>query len=280
MFTPMRVSALVAALAASLSVSTVEPYAQTSPRASVLDESEPPPQARTRPSLKILTDNDFPPFNFVDDEGALAGFNVDLARAVCLETNSACDIQARAWDDLLPALVKGEADAVIAGHAITKRALRQVDFTDRYFHTPARFAVRRDGSNFEATPEGLDGRRIGVAKDSAHEAFARTFFRDSRVESFPSADIARDALIAGKIDALLDDGMSLSFWLAGTSSRACCQFRGGPFFEPRFFGDGMAIAIAKGDHDLRRLLNDALKRVRASGRYEELVQRYFPNRVY
>ena len=243
-------------------------------------QSDEPAPARTRPALRILTDNDFPPFNFVDEEGVLTGFNVDLARAICLETNAACDVQAKPWEQLLTALQRGDADAVLAGYAISSRTLRQVDFTDRYFHTPARFVARRDGGDFEATPDGLDGKKIGVAKDSAHEAFVRAFFRDSRIEVFASPDLARDALVAAKIDAILDDGISLSFWLGGTSSRDCCAFRGGPFFEPKYFGDGMAIAIAKGDPDLRRTLNAALKRVRASGRYEELVQRYFPNRVY
>lgn len=235
---------------------------------------------RNRPVLRIFMDSDFPPFNFLDEEGALTGFNVDLARAICLETNAACDVQAKPWDDLLPALRRGEVDAVMSGLAISARTLRQVDFTDRYFHTPARFAVRRDGPTFQATPEGLDGRRIGVAKATAHEAFARIFFRDSRIMVYATADLARDDLIAGKIDAVFDDGISLSFWLGGTSSKDCCVFRGGAFFEPRYFGDGMAIAIAKGDPELRQQLNAALRQVRASGRYEELVQRYFPIRAY
>ena len=48
----------------------------------------------------------------------------------------------------------------------------------------------------------------------------------------------------------------------------------------RFFGDGIAIAIPKSDPEIKGLLNDALKKVRASGRFEELVQRYFPVRIY
>jgi polar amino acid transport system substrate-binding protein len=273
-----RMALAMAALALGLSsVALAQGVPGFGPAPTAADETLAP---RSRPALRILTDSDFPPFNFIDEEGVLTGFNVDLARAICLETNAACDVQHKPWEELLTALLKGDADAVMAGHAVSSRTLRQVDFTDRYFHTPARFAARRDGADFEATPDGLDGRKIGVAKDTAHEAFVRAFFRDSRIEVFASPDLARDALVAGKIDALLDDGISLSFWLGGTASRDCCAFRGGPFFEPKYFGDGMAIAIAKGDADLRRTINAALKRVRASGRYEELVQRYFPNRVY
>ena len=56
--------------------------------------------------------------------------------------------------------------------------------------------------------------------------------------------------------------------------------KGGPYLEPKFFGDGIAIAVPKTDPEVRRLLNQALKRVRASGRFEELVRRYFPVRIY
>jgi polar amino acid transport system substrate-binding protein len=56
--------------------------------------------------------------------------------------------------------------------------------------------------------------------------------------------------------------------------------RGGPFLEPKYFGDGIAIAVPKTDPGIRLLLNKALDRVRASGRFDELVQRYFPVRIY
>lgn len=235
--------------------------------------------SRSRLVLRFLTDSDFPPFNYLDEEGVLTGFNVDLARAICLETSSSCDIQYRPWEELLPALQRGEADAVIAGHVVSARALRLASFTERYFHTPGRFIGRR-GVAVEATPVGLDGKRIAVAKDTAHEAFVRTFFRDSRVIAYSSPELAREALMAGTADVAFDDGVGVSFWLSGTASRECCEFKGGPYFEPRFFGDGLAIAVSRNDVDLRLTLNTALRRVRESGRLEELVQRYFPNRVY
>lgn len=230
--------------------------------------------------IRFLTDSDFPPFDFYDEDGVLVGFNVDLARAICLELNTSCDIKVRPWEDLFPALQNGQADAVIAGHRVTAAALKQVDFTDRYFHTPGRFAARKDTPKIEMTPSGLDGKHIAVARGTAHEAFLRAFFRDSPLVVYENADLAREALAAGKADFLFDDGISLAFWLNGTLSRQCCEMRGGPFLEPKFFGDGIAIAVPKNDPQIRLLLNKALDRVRASGRFEELVQRYFPVRIY
>ncbi len=230
--------------------------------------------------VRFLTDSDFPPFNFYDEDGVLVGFNIDLARAICLELSTACDIKARPWDDLFGGLKAGEADAVIAAHKVTSAGLAEVAFTDRYFHTPGRFAGRVGGGDIDVTPSGLDGRRIGVAKGTSHEAFLKAFFRDSPVTVFETADLAREALVAEKVDYIFDDGISLAFWLNGTLSRQCCEMKGGPFLEPKYFGEGLAIAVPKNDPEIRLLLNDAMKRIRASGRFEELVQRYFPVRIY
>jgi polar amino acid transport system substrate-binding protein len=230
--------------------------------------------------IRFLTDSDFPPFNFYDEDGVLVGFNVDLARAICLELGTACDIKVRNWDELFAGLKSGEADAVIAAHKVTPQALADVAFTDRYFHTPGRFAGRKDVEETEMTPSGLDGKRIAVARGTAHEAYLKSFFRDSPLVLFENSDLAREALAAGKVDFVFDDGISLAFWLNGTLSKQCCEMRGGPFLEPRFFGDGLAIAVPLADPALKALINDALRKVRLSGRFEELVQRYFPVRIY
>jgi polar amino acid transport system substrate-binding protein len=232
-----------------------------------------------RAAIRFLTEADYPPFHYYDEDGTLVGFNVDLARAICLELAAACDIQVRPWDQLLAALKRGESDAVIASHAITTGALRHVDFSDQYYLTPARFVARRGGAGLAATPDGLEGKRIGVAKGTAHEAYLRTFFRNSRITTFENQDVARDALTTSSVDLVFDDGIGLVFWLNGTASKGCCEFLGGPFFEPKYFGDGVGIALKKDDAELKVLINAALKKVRSTGRYEELMLRYFPIRA-
>ncbi len=230
--------------------------------------------------LRFLTSGNYPPFNYYDDEGVLVGLNIDLARAVCLDLSLACDIRVRDWADLLKGLKSGDTDAVIAGHAVTTQAARNFEFTDRYFYTPARFAIARTSSLRTITPDALVGSRIGVTKGTAHERFLKIFFRDSRIMPFDSNDAAREALRDGKVDALFGDSIGIAFWLNGTLSRRCCEFRGGAYFEPKFFGHGLSIIIKKDDPRLKLLLNEALSRVKQSGRLEELVQRYFPIRAY
>ncbi len=252
---------------------------QLQPTPSAAEEAEPQPLPR-RVAIRFLTDSDYPPFNYYDEDNVLTGFNVDIARSICLELAAACDIQVRAWPELLHALRRGEADAVIASHAVSTNALKAVDFSDRYYHTPARFAARRSAGRLDVTPEGLEGKKIVVAKGTAHEAYLRTFFRDSSIRAYESQELARDALISGAADLLFDDGIGLAFWLNGTASKACCEFKGGPFGEPKYFGDGVAVAVNREDQQLKLLINSALKRLRENGRYEELVLRYFPLRAF
>src|SRR5690606_8320298 len=73
------------------------------------------PEAKgPRRLIRFLTSSDYPPFQFLKPDQSPAGFNVDLARALCAELEFPCTIQALPWDDLLGALDNGRADALIA----------------------------------------------------------------------------------------------------------------------------------------------------------------------
>ena len=198
-----------------------------SPPATAQPAEEPQPLPR-RVAIRFLTDSDYPPFNYYDEDNVLTGFNVDIARSICLELAAACDIQVRAWQELLPALRRGEADAVIASHAVSANALKAVDFTDRYYHTPARFAGKRTAGRLDVTPEGLEGSKIAVTKGTAHEAYLRAFFRDSSIRAYESPELARDALISGAAELLFDDGIGLAFWLNGTALQGLLRVQGRP----------------------------------------------------
>lgn len=230
--------------------------------------------------IRFMTDADYPPFNYLDIEGKLTGFNVDLAGAICAEVNAACDIKVRPWEELFSALKNGEADAVIAGHAVTAKSVMEVDFTDRYFYTPGRFAAKTTSEKIEVSPENLEGRTIAVTQGSPHEAYLKSFFKNSSIQKFETSEQARDALLQGKTEYLFEDGISLAFWINGTLSQKCCELRGGAYLEPKFFGDGIAIAVPYNDPQIKALLNVALQNLRRNGQFEELVARYFPFRIF
>ncbi len=230
--------------------------------------------------LRFATESDYPPFNYRDEDGLLTGFNVDLARAICKELEVTCEVNVTDWDKLVGALKNDEADAVIASIAITPQTIREVDFTNSYYATPAKFVTLKSSRLSDITPDGLSGYTIAVVKDTAHEAYLRNFFEDAEILPFPTAEEARKALKEGKADLLFGDAVTLMFWINGQDSGGCCQFRGGGFQEAEYFGEGVGIAVAKGNIRLKEVLNYALARVRASGRFEELKLRYFPESIY
>ncbi|WP_428989847.1 transporter substrate-binding domain-containing protein [Methylocapsa aurea] len=226
--------------------------------------------------IRFLTEDDYPPFDFALPDGAIAGFNVDLARAICEELELPCTIQRRRWDTLVAALDENAGDAAIASLAITAEARKKADFTAPYYTTPGRFVVRKDSELPGAAPAALADRTIAVAADSAHEAYLRKFFPASTLATYPTAQLARSALKDGRAHAMFGDAISLAFWLNGADAADCCMFKDGPYSDPNFFGDGVGIAVKKNNIALRRALDYALARVSQKGVYSELYLKYFP----
>ena len=226
--------------------------------------------------IRFLTETDYPPFDYAGPDGAPAGFNVDLARMICEEIKVACTIQQRRYDTLISSLNSNSGDAVIASIAETPEMRRQADFSDPYYRTPAHFVSRRDYPNDDVRPEALEGKKIAVVAGTAHEAYLKALFTEAELHPYPSEDAARFALKKGDVDLLFGDGISLAFWLNGTDSGGCCEFRGGPYLESRYFGEGVGIAVRRGNTVLRQAFNWALFRLWEKGRFTDLWLRYFP----
>lgn len=227
-------------------------------------------------TLRFVTDTGYPPFHYYDEVGALTGFNVDLAKAICETLEVACEIKATNWSDLIPSLDNGEADAAIASIRITTEVLEAADFTSRYYATPARFVARKDSELKDIRPETVEGLKIGVAKGTGHEAYIAEFFPDAAIAAFDTPEVSQAALKDGAIDLIFGDGISQTFWINGVISEACCEFRGEPYVDAKFFGEGVGIAVKKGNRKLAEILTYGLEQVHANGRYEELFLRYFP----
>lgn len=267
-------------IAASIVASAVAQTAPTAPQKWREVQTGPKPDWSWLPQLRVITESDYPPFNYYDEDGQLIGFNVDLARAICRELAVPCEISTAEWNALIPALKNNEADAVMASVKISAKALAEVDFTNRYYATPARFVAKIDSRIKEISVAELKNIKIAVVQGTAHEAFLQDFFPGAKIIPFPSPAEARSALKNGQAELLFGDGISLMFWIQGTESNRCCEFKGEGYSEPRYFGDGVGIAVRKGNTRLREVLDYALAKVRASGRYEELMLRYFPLPLY
>jgi len=226
--------------------------------------------------IRFLTEIDYPPFNFAGPDGNPQGFNVDLARMLCEELKLTCTVQMRRFETLVPALNDNRGDAAIASIAASPAMRDKVDFTDSYYRTPARFVAKRDSPIEDPLPERLEGRKVAVVANTAHEAYIKALFTEVEVRAYPSADVARLALRRGDVDLLFGDAITLAFWLNGSDSENCCAFRGGPYIDSRYFGEGVGIAVKRGNDLVRQALNWALFRVWEQGRFTDLWLRYFP----
>lgn len=241
---------------------------------------ERPDASQLPASIRFLTTDDFPPFNFLAADGALMGFNLDLARAICAELGASCTLQTVPFADLLTNLEENKADAVIAGIAATPAVRQRADFSERYLGTPARFVARSAAAPRAVTPVEAAGKSVAVVAGTAHEAYLKDFFPASVIRPYPDASAAREALRTGEVDLLFGDGIGLALWLNGSASQGCCRFVGGPFTESRYFGDGLAIAVRPGNDPLRRAFDYALQRVWEKGVYADLYLRWFPIGFY
>jgi polar amino acid transport system substrate-binding protein len=229
--------------------------------------------------IRFLTETDYPPFNFAAPDGSPQGFNVDLARLICEELKTGCTVQMRRFETLIPSLNENRGDAVIASIAPSADTRTKVDFSDPYYRSPARFVARRDSAIEDVIPEKLEGRKVAVVTGTAHEAYLKALFPEAELRTYPNSDLARLALRRSDVDLMFGDAIALAFWLNGTSSENCCVFRGGPYLDSRYFGEGIGIAVRKGNDSndsMRLALNWGMFRLWEQGRFTDLWLRYFP----
>ncbi|MDF1608773.1 transporter substrate-binding domain-containing protein [Hoeflea sp. YIM 152468] len=245
-------------------------------------ERIPVPDLSTYNRIRFVTTVDFPPFNFLDQTGRLAGFHIDLARAICdeLEILPRCQIQALPWAELEGALSTGQAEALIAGLAITADSRAAHHFTRTYLALPARFAIRADKLPTQNSAKALAGQRVGVLAGTAHEAMVRDWFGGVKPVTFSRPGWMFDALKAGSIDAVFGNGLQLSFWLSSQSAEGCCRFFDGPYFSQAHLGEGLAIAVSPRRAALAEAFDHALAELNRNGRFSELYLRWFPNGLY
>jgi len=229
------------------------------------------------PAIRFLTSNNFPPFNFSNEIGELSGFNIDLAKEICLFLDIVCTIQAWPWDQVADALSSNQGDALIAGLAINEENAKYFDFSDIYLMFPARFITLKDKiDDFGKTP--LLEQIIAVRKNSNHEKFLLHYFPKLKTISYENEIEALNALLAGKSSAFFGDAMRISFWL--NENPNCCAFASNAYFNSNYFGQGLAITFPAGRGEVRNVVNYALAQLKKNGKYDELYLRWFPISFY
>lgn len=233
-------------------------------------------------AIRFVVTTDFPPFSFIDESGKLNGFNVYLAKSICseLKITGACTIQAIPFGEIGTALNSGQADAAIAGMDSNEKSRAEFGFTRSYMRFPARFAVQRKQSSKLEFDTGLNAQKIGTLAGSPLDTMARAYFPGAVTSAYASRDLLYKDLKGGKLDAVFDDAMRLSFWLNGQASAGCCIFEGEPFYSPKYLSEGMRIAVPLTRPDVTAALDKALLAAQNRGILNELYLRFFPVGFY
>jgi len=230
--------------------------------------------------VRIGTEGAYPPFNYIDSDGKLQGFDVDIANALCAAAKLDCEFVVQDWDGIIPGLLAKKFDAIVASMSITEERKQAVDFTDKYYQTPAKFVTKAD-ANIEISKAGLKGKSVAVQRATIHENFLQDNFGDViEIRSYATQDEANADLVAGRVDLVIADSVALDEGFLKTDAGKGFAFTGPGYSDPKWFGDGAGIAIRKGEDELREALNKAIKQIRADGTYKKINGKYFEYDVY
>lgn len=229
--------------------------------------------------VRIGTEGAYPPFNYITAAGELTGFDVEIAQALCDEMKVKCEFVTSDWDGIIPALLAGKFDAIIASMSITEERKKKVDFTEKYYNTPPAIAAAKNSDLKGVMASDLAGKVIGAQGSTTHSNYAEEKFSGAEVRLYPTPDEYKLDLENGRLDAVIDDVVVLSEWIEGGGG-ACCKVVGTLPTDPVINGEGAGIALRKGEDELRRKFNAAIKAIRASGKYAEINNKYFDFDVY
>jgi arginine/ornithine transport system substrate-binding protein len=164
--------------------------------------------------------------------------------------------------------------------SITEERKQKVAFTNKYYNTPAKF-VRKKGSGIEISKEGLKGKTVGVQRATTHDNFITAEFGDTvEIKRYATQDDAYLDAVAGRVDLLLADSVAMKDGFLETDAGKGFEYVGPDYNDPKYFGEGVGVAIRKGDSDLVGLFNGAIKAIRDSGKYKQIQDKYFDFDVY
>lgn len=234
-----------------------------------------PAESNTTPSdntkqIRIATESSFKPFSYLDNSGNLVGFEIDLANALCEEMKAQCDIQSQDWEGLIPGLNAKKFDAVMAGMSATEERAKVVDFSDAYFNNTL---VLLGKKGVDLNVNTLDGKNIAAQQATVSADYVTTNHPQAIIKTYSTQDNAYLDLNAGRVDGMISDIVPALDWLK-TEQGAEFEAKG----DPIDINDTVAIALRKND-PLKDEFNTALAKLKESGKYDELVGKYFDKNI-
>jgi lysine-arginine-ornithine-binding protein len=231
-------------------------------------------------TVRIGTEGAYPPFNYVENN-ELKGFDIDIGKALCEKMKVTCTFVAQDWDGIIPALLAGKYDAIVASMSITEERKKQIDFSKKYYNTPASFVASKDTKITDTSPASLKGKVLGAQGSTIHSNYLEDLYAKAgaEVKLYGKQDEANLDLANGRLDAVLADKVVLLEWM-NTKEGGCCKFVGAEYKDPKYFGEGVGVGIRKGEPELVAMFNKAIDEILADGTYKKINDKYFPFSVY
>ena len=231
--------------------------------------------AKDWPRIRFASEGARPPYNYLNGDSQLDGFEIDLAREICARLKAECSFVAQDWESLIPGLLAGQYDAVIAALEINDRRREKIAFSEPYLHMPSSFVSARRRQIRDESPEGLAGRTIGVAADTPQQAYLEERYTKSTIKTYDGIEAAMLDLAEGRIDVMFGEKDAVTDFLKNRYEAKCCKLLADAPRDPAIVGEGLGIGLRKEDADLRALIDKALGDVMADGTYAKLAEKYF-----
>ena len=229
--------------------------------------------------LRIATEGAYAPFNYLDDQGNVQGFEIDLARAMCDELGANCEFVVQDWDGIIPGLLAQKYDAIIASLYITDERRERIAFSDKYYQVPARFVLPKS-STLEITPEDMKGAVVGTQRATSFERFMRDEYPNVDLRVYATMEEAYLDLRSGRVDAIMADVVAASEGFLKTPDGEGFEFRGPEFAGAKWFGYGAGVGVRKEKAYIADAFSEAIAKVRTNGTYQKISDKWFGFDVY
>jgi len=225
--------------------------------------------------LSIATEGYYAPFNYYDENGELAGFDVDIGMALCKKMETECEFVQEDWDDLIPSLRKGDFDVILASMSITEEREKLVSFTIAYYSNMLTFLGTAD-NGLELNDESLKGKSVGTLRSTVSADYlAENYSEILDIRLYDTQDDAFADLTKGELDLVLGDNLPSYAWLQSDAGAGYAFI--GEFID---IDDRIGIAVRHEDDALREKLDQALIEILEDGTYQEINEKYFPYSIY
>lgn len=219
--------------------------------------------------IKFAMEPSYPPFEFTDQKGEIIGFDVDIANAICKEIQATCSYSGQAFDGLVQAIKQKRVDAVISAMDITEARSKQVLFSDAYYDSSASFIGVKDKIDLTSA------KNVGVQNGTTFQQYVVAEGKQYAPKAYASLQDAVLDLKNGRIDLIFGDTAVLADML---SKEAGLAFVGEKVTNPKYFGNGLGIAVNKSNAELVAELNKGLATIKANGEYQKIYDKWMTNK--